>query len=107
VEEEERVVKHIIEEALKSWEYALDTAEYIIKTYKEKEEFGDLFVALVDAIQVINDTSSGSIYYTLMEMYHLSSRYENNFIQLWARAKELRVLAQNEINNLFLKEKRI
>ena len=103
---EERVVKRIIEEALSSWEYALDAAEYFIKTYKEKEDFGDLFVALVDAMQVINDTSSGSIYHTLMKTYHLSSRYEKNFIRLWGRAKELRALAQNEIDNLFSKEKK-
>jgi len=103
---EKPVVKRIIEEALKSWEYALDSAEYFIETYKEEGEFGYLFVGLIEAMQVVNDTSSGSIYHTLMDSYQLKEKYERDFVRLWARAKELRILAQQEIDNLFFKRKK-
>ena len=97
-------VEKIIKEALKSWEYTLDGAEYLIETYKKEKEFGDLFVGLVEAMGVVNDTSSGSIYHTLMDAYGLTEKYERDFTKLWGRAKELRVLAQNEIDALFYKK---
>ena len=102
-------VEKIIKGAFSSWEYALRHAEWVIEEYRDKGENvsgSELFLALNEAAEVVSNTSSGSIYHSLMESSDLETKYKGKFVELWARAKEIRSTALKEINNLLEEKKK-
>jgi hypothetical protein len=99
-------VEKILAESVKSWKYAVDSAESFVNGYKDKEHgfsSADLFIALDHANEVISNASAGSLYYVLMETTGLSDKYKGDFTHLWARAKEVKFDAMNEINEIMEK----
>jgi hypothetical protein len=93
----------IILNALKLWEYSIGFAESAAEDYKERGKdasVGDLLVAQHEAESIIENTSKGSIYFTIMEESGLKPRYEKDFVGLWGRAKNVRFSITEDIDSL-------
>src|SRR5438132_1685774 len=63
---------------------------------EEKSQVSHLFNALLDAHEVVRDTSQGSFYHTIMELAGLKERYEGKFRKIWGDAKEVKLEALRE-----------
>ncbi|MFH7882518.1 MAG: hypothetical protein QW140_02250, partial [Candidatus Aenigmatarchaeota archaeon] len=55
---------------------------------------------------IISNTSSGSIYHSLMEIYGLNSKYDGDFTKLWGSAKDLRFKILDELEYILKGRKR-
>jgi hypothetical protein len=101
-------VEEIIKRRIKSWDYALGHAEWVVGSQKKPEDYqeieradvGSVFTALFDAEEVISQTSHDSIYRVLLEGAGLEKKYEAEFTSYWGRAKKVRFAAHELIEEL-------
>lgn len=106
---EKEYVERIISKALSQWKYMLEYVEWAYDEYKRKckeVKSSELFLALSVVEEIVSNTSSGSIYHSLMEIYGLNSKYDGDFTKLWGSAKDLRFKILDELEYILRGRKR-
>ncbi|MEM5790987.1 MAG: hypothetical protein QXP77_02985 [Candidatus Aenigmatarchaeota archaeon] len=106
---EKENVEKIINNVLSQWKYMLEYVEWAYDEYERKGKevkSSELFIALNCVEEIISNTSSGSIYHSLMEIYGLNSKYDGDFTKLWGSAKDLRFKILDELEYILKGRKR-